>query len=177
MKDHLELVMSGFTYIRCEKWNSKKTFYRFSIGSLDFKIVLYPTRCVDKTHIVYYDDNYSASWIVNSYYHHLNCAQTLRAVKTICALQDRYENLEFLDYLAGVAKRMSIDPRVLCSYRNYNKSFLRFDFIDSDEVKYYKMADELTKSNTRIMPTQRCVWSNILCHPKYGTLTSWLHVR
>lgn len=80
MKDQLEKLMSGFTYGRAMRWSTNKTFYRFSIAGDSHKIVVAPTRCVNKAPVVYYDDKYSAAWVINSYYHRLNPKATLKAV-------------------------------------------------------------------------------------------------
>lgn len=117
MKDKLEEIMSGFTYGRSMRWSTNKTFYRFSIAGDSLKIVVAPTRCVDKVPIVYYDDIYSAAWVINSYYHRLNPKATLKAVFKIGELRDKYETQDFLNQLATIAKQKEIDPKML-EYKN-----------------------------------------------------------
>lgn len=146
MKDHLEDLMSGFTHGRAKKWSKNRTFYRFSIFDESFKIVVAPTRNINRVPQVYYDDNYAAAWVINSYYHHLDCRTTLRAIFKLCTLFGKYKTQEFLEGLAAIAKRKDIDPKKL-RYDSYIRNGIwHTDFVENDEEKYNVMVDEITEA-------------------------------
>ena len=144
MKDQLEKLMSGFTYGRAKKWSTNKSFYRFRIAGDSLKIVVAPTRCVDKTPVVYYDDKYAATWVINSYYHRLNPKATLKVIFKIGELTDKYETQDFLNRLATIAKQKCIDPKKL-EFKSYIKNGIWFtDYVDADKEKYVLMINEIT---------------------------------
>lgn len=146
MKDHLEDLMSGFTHGRAKKWSKNRSFYRFYIFDESFKIVVAPTRNVNKDLPLYYDDIYAASWVINSYYHHLDCRTTLRVIFKLCTLFEKYKTQEFLERLAAIAKRKNIDPKTL-RYNSYIRNGIwHTDFIENDEEKYNVMVDEITET-------------------------------
>jgi len=149
MKDHLENLMSGFTHSRAKKWSKNRTFFRFSIFDESFKIVVAPTRNINRVLPVYYDDDYAAAWIINSYYHHLDCRTTLRAIFKLCSLFEKYKTQDFLRRLAAIAKRKNIDPKTL-RYDSYIRNGIwHTDFIENDEEKYNVMVDEITEAAIR----------------------------
>lgn len=149
MKDHLEDLMSGFTYGRCKKWSRNKSFYRFCIADESFKIVVAPTRCINKSTKVYYDDIYAAAWVINSYYQHLSPQNTLKAIFKLCDLIDKYETQEFLERLAIIAKQKNTDPKIL-QYKSYMKNGIWYtDFVENDMETYNVMVDEITEAAIR----------------------------
>lgn len=146
MKDHLEDLMSGFTHGRAKKWNKNRTFYRFSIFDESFKIVVAPTRNVNRVPQVYYDEVYAAAWVINSYYHHLDCRTTLRVIFKLCTLFGKYKTQEFLESLAAIAKQKNIDPKTLRYNSYFRNGIMHIDFLENEDDKYNVMVDEITEA-------------------------------